>query len=317
MECLHRGWMVLRDGGRTASAGDPGIPVFARSCTKPFQAVALLASGAADRFGCAAEEIALASASHNGSARHRRIALAMLGRAGLAENALRCGSSEPYGETELREHHRAGAPASPSIHNCSGKHAAFLLTQIHLGGDPEAYLDPDSPAQRLVRRVVGLALDLPDSSPHGWVDGCSAPTFRPSLEALATGFARLANPEQAPGEIAPHLERIRDAIAAHPEVYSGEGRLCAAILRASGGRVVPKNGAEGVYAFGVRGRAAGFAIKVEDGSSRGYELPVVATLRAHGFVDAAGLRALASFGDPEIRNAAGLVTGRQELVQPV
>ena len=48
-----------------AWAGDPETRMFFRSSAKPFQAVPLVASGAADAYGFTTEEVALASASHN------------------------------------------------------------------------------------------------------------------------------------------------------------------------------------------------------------------------------------------------------------
>jgi L-asparaginase II len=313
VECVHRGWMVLVEDGRESAAGDPGVRVFTRSCTKPFQALAFLESGAADRFGCPPEEIALACASHDGAVEHRALAERMLARAGLAERDLQCGPSAPFGEGARRKFHEGRERAAPLVHNCSGKHAAFLLTQVHLGGDPRSYLSPQAPVQELVRRLVAKAMDVEREDLGCFVDGCSAPTFRPPLRSLAIGFARLANPDMAPREIQAPLERIRDAIAAHPDAYSGAGRLCSALLRASRGAILPKNGAEGVYAFGVRGRAAGFAVKIEDGATRGYTAAVLAAIRSRGFLSQEAFAELGHFGDPELRNTAGLSIGREEL----
>jgi L-asparaginase II len=318
IESVHRGWAVVWEGGEVrAAAGDPAARIFTRSCTKPFQALALVASGAADRFGCGPAEIAVACSSHNGEAEHRALVARLLERGKLSESALQCGKSEPFGEKARREFQRRGESPSAIVHNCSGKHAAFLLTQIHLGGSPDRYLDPDSPVQRLARELTAQAMGLDPAELGLAVDGCSAPTFRPPLSALAAGFARLANPEIAPAAIAPHLARIAAAIAAHPHEYSGTGRICSGILRASGGAVLPKNGAEGVYAFGARGGKLGFAVKVEDGNHHGYEALVVRTLRRRGLLPAGALPELAKYENPELRNAAGLVVGRAEVVAEI
>ncbi|MBI3820205.1 MAG: asparaginase [Planctomycetes bacterium] len=317
LETVHRGWMTIWEDGRIRSKGDPDVRVFTRSATKPFQALACLVSGAAHRFALTDQELALACSSHNGSKLHRELALGMLAKAGLSENNLQCGSSDPYGKFEQREFIQKGQSASPGIHNCSGKHAAFLLTQIHLGGAPENYLEPDSPLQKLVRELVAKTMSVTEADLGIYVDGCSAPTFRPPLQSLALGFARFANPELGPSALQPHLTRLRDAIVKHPIEHSGRGRLCEAILRSSEGRVIPKNGAEGVYAFGVRGRRSGFAIKVEDGSARGYEPIVVDTLLRHGFVDGSQTVNLMKFADPRVFNAAGRVVGREEIVAQI
>jgi L-asparaginase II len=314
VESLHRGWAVLWQDDRARAWGNPNQPVFTRSCTKPFQALAFVSSGAADRFGCTDAEIALACASHNGEPEHRELAARMLARAGLGEAALRCGRSEPFGEKARREFLRRGDAPAALVHNCSGKHAAFLLTQVHLGGDPADYLNPDSPVQRLARESTARVMNLTPEALGFAVDGCSAPTFRPPLAALAAAFARLANPELAPSDLTEPLTRISEAIGRHPFYYSGTGRLCLGILKATGGRAIPKNGAEGVYALGVRGARAGFAVKVEDGHHAGYEPLVVKMLRELGLVGADAPPELARFEQRELKNAAGIVVGRTDAV---
>ncbi|MBL8695645.1 MAG: asparaginase [Planctomycetes bacterium] len=315
VECIHRGWAVLWEDGREWAAGDASTPVFTRSCTKAFQALAFLVSGAADRYGCTAAELALACASHNGSPEHVALAARMLARAGLDGGALRCGASAPYGEEDHKLFLARGGAPDALIHNCSGKHAAFLLTQSYLGGAPERYLDRQSPLQQLVFECVADVLELPRAELGAFVDGCSAPTFRMPLRNLAIGFARLANPELAPARYAPHLARLRDAMCEYPQFHSGIGRLCHALIRASGGKVIPKNGAEGVYAFGVRGRRSGFAMKVEDGASRGHDLAVVSMARALGAIGAGPQAAeLAPFEECTLRNAAGAEIGKQQLL---
>src|SRR5258705_9088325 len=66
VESRHRGHIAAVDGqGQlVAHLGDPATVTFLRSSAKPFQAIPLVASGAADRFGLTEEEIAIACASH-------------------------------------------------------------------------------------------------------------------------------------------------------------------------------------------------------------------------------------------------------------
>jgi L-asparaginase II len=317
VESVHRGWAVLWENGALRAAGNPDQAVFTRSCTKPFQALAFVVSGAADRFGCSEAELALACSSHNGEPEHRELAARMLARAGLTEGALQCGKSEPFGERARREFLRRGETPAPLVHNCSGKHAAFLLTQAHLGGDPSSYLQPDSPVQRLARDLTARVMGLTPEALGLAVDGCSAPTFRPPLAALAAGFARLANPELASPDLTAPLARVADAIARHPFYYSGSGRFCLGIVKASAGRVLPKNGAEGVYAFGVRGARSGFAVKIEDGHHAGYEPLVVKTLKRLGLLGGEAAPELARFENPDLKNTAGLVVGRADVVAEI
>src|SRR3712207_7334435 len=58
------------DGRLVAHAGEPDTVTYLRSSAKPFQAVPLLTSGAAERFGFDESEIAVACGSHSRSEEH-------------------------------------------------------------------------------------------------------------------------------------------------------------------------------------------------------------------------------------------------------
>jgi L-asparaginase II len=101
-------------------------------------------------------------------------------------------------------------------------------------------------------------------------------------------------------------------------VAGGYQRLCTAILRASNGRLFPKVGAEGVYAVGRRsGPGAGdaFAVKIDDGGKLGLEPLVVDLLERFGWLDASELASLESYRDRVLKNRAGLVVGRTDVVR--
>ena len=72
-------------------------PVYPRSAVKAMQALPLIESGAADRYGFGDEELALACASSMVAAQPRmsRSASRMLARAGLDGGALECGAHWP------------------------------------------------------------------------------------------------------------------------------------------------------------------------------------------------------------------------------
>ena len=82
VESVHRGaWALVDLDGRVLDGvGEVGFPVFARSSTKALQALPLLESGAAERFGFGDPELALACASHNGELQHTEV-VAQIGRA--------------------------------------------------------------------------------------------------------------------------------------------------------------------------------------------------------------------------------------------
>lgn len=309
VESRHLGWwVVVEPSGRVvAQGGDPATPVFARSASKPLQALALLTSGAADAHAVSDEELALACASHSAQQRHVDLVLGWLRRLGLDGDALGCGPQP-----------RAWVPAGTetAVHNnCSGKHTGFLTLALHLGQPVADYLDPDGPAQAAVRAHVADATGVADAELTTAVDGCSAPTFRLPLRALATGIARLVDPPAATGVTTRAASRrIVGAMTSHPELVGGtNGRLCTEIMRAGGGRLVAKTGAEGMFVVADRRSGRAVAVKVADGAHRGHEVFLLALLDALGWLGEREQAALERWADGTVRNWAGRVTGRRAI----
>jgi L-asparaginase II len=91
--------VVLSPAGEVLrEVGDAATPVFPRSSMKPFQALAVLASGAE----LTEEEHVLATASHAATARHVAVVRGILAKAGLDESALRCPADWPLDRAAAR-----------------------------------------------------------------------------------------------------------------------------------------------------------------------------------------------------------------------
>jgi L-asparaginase II len=276
VESVHAGAVavVRADGEVVAAVGDIARPIFPRSAVKPLQALPFLESGAADRFGFGAPEIALACASHAGARPHVAGVTTMLAGVGLSAAALACGTHQPTDAAAAREMIRAGASPTPLNHNCSGKHAAMLATARHLAEPTEGYCRPDHPVQQRIRRALedmtGCALGVDALG----IDGCSVPNWAIPARGLARAFARLATGEGLSPVRAEACQRIREACWAHPELVAGQGQLVTEILQRLG-RVLVKSGAEGVYCGAFAERGLGFALKIDDGAKRAAEAAVV------------------------------------------
>ena len=107
------------------------------------------------------------------------------------------------------------------------------------GDDPARYLEPDSAVQRAVHAAVVDLCGLKGPVPHV-IDGCSAPTWRLSVRALGTAFARVGTPSRLASERAAACRRLTSAAAAHPTLIAGRHkRLCTALVEASGGNSSP------------------------------------------------------------------------------
>jgi L-asparaginase II len=318
VESVHRGaWCLVDSSGRVLDgAGDVGHEYFVRSSIKAIQAVPLLESGAAERFGMSAAELAISLASHSGEACHTELVSGALGRMGIAAENLLCGVHPPNDPETRRALLLAGERANALHNNCSGKHMGFLALAKHLDVALADYLKPDSEVQEMVRAVLCQMTDLNADQLGLGMDGCSAPTYRLSLEKLAMAFARVANPDGLESKRGACFRRMTSAAAEYPDLIAGRHkRIDTDLLRASGGRIFAKIGAEAVHAIGVVGSDCGLALKMDDGGLRGLHCVIMGLLERLGLLPGAGdVKELKRWSEPVMRNHAGLGVGRIELV---
>ncbi len=312
LESIHRGAWALVDtsGAMIDHAGDPLQGIYPRSAMKSLQALPLVESGAADRFGLDDRHLALALASHSGEPCHIDVAADGLAKINLDASSLQCGPQRP-------QHSATAAPAERIINNCSGKHVGFLAVAAHLEVEPSTYLDPSGEVQSLVRSAVAemTQTDLEDMGVA--IDGCSAPTFHLPLAGLATGLARLTNPQGLAQERADACRRLTNAARSHPNLVAGtHERFCTDLIAATDGRVFGKIGAEGVYTFGVVGEGIGFAGKADDGNARGLYALMLDLLRRRALISAKEIRALDRWASTVVRNWDGLEVGHIEICEP-
>ncbi|KFU79881.1 L-asparaginase II [Amycolatopsis lurida] len=268
VESVHRGALVITapDGSVRFSAGDIERPVYPRSSNKPLQAVGMLRAG----LTIGDEELALGCGSHNGEPGHVEGALAMLSRAGLTEDALACPPAFPLHEPSMLAVASAGKRRAAM--NCSGKHAAMLMTCAQLGWPTKDYEAEIHPLQKVVQATVA---DLTSETIETvGVDGCGAPLFAFSLTGLARSFGRLVTAIGGPER------RVADAVRAYPWQVAGTGREDTVLMRNIDG-LLSKGGAEGVHAFALPDGTA-LALKIDDGAARARIPLLLATLRHLG-----------------------------------
>lgn len=325
VESAHRGAAAVVDsrGRRLAACGDADGAVFTRSTAKPFQAMPLLLAGGEKAFRLGDAEIALMCASHGGESRHAALAAKLLRRGGFRVADLQCGAHLPMNGASARELIRRSEAPSPLHHNCSGNHAGILLACRLLGHDTATYCDPGHPLQRRIRSVLAFYADVPESAITTSVDGCNLPVFRLPMTAIASAYARLLA-DRLPGEDRPRAAaraRIVRAMLRSPEMVAGARRFTTDFIVAGRGRWVGKEGAEGVYAVGIRGDgggpALGLAFKIEDGSARPRDAVTLALLDRMGELPADVRRTLAAYAEPRVYNARGFVIGRIEADAPL
>lgn len=311
VESRHRGAVAVvdADGATVLALGDIARPVFPRSAVKPLQALPLLESGAADRFGFGDEEIALACASHGGEPAHVEVASRMLARAGLDGTALECGAHWPSYQPATQALARSGGAPSALHNNCSGKHSGFVCAACATGVDHRGYVKAEHSVQREVRAAiegltgVGLGADLCGT------DGCSIPTWAVPLDRLAHAFAKFGTGRGLAEMRAKSAARIRAACAAQPYYVAGTGRFCTEIMRRFGARVLAKTGAEGVFCGALPEQGIGIALKCDDGATRAAEVTMAAMIARFLPMSDEERAALDRFVRPTLRNWNGIEVG--------
>jgi L-asparaginase II len=194
VESVHHGAIAVVDaaGRLYASLGDPKEPVFVRSSAKPFQALALVCSGAADAFGVTEEELAIVCASHSGEPRHIELVGSLMRKAEIKPSDLHCGIHPPFDVASRRALAAAGEEPSVLHNNCSGKHVGMLAAAKHLGLPLSGYVDPEHDVQIAIRGLLAFLSGLDPDDLGVAIDGCGAPTFFLPLRGFALAMARLA-----------------------------------------------------------------------------------------------------------------------------
>ena len=311
VESRHRAIAAVIDAeGRVVKAwGDIETPIYGRSAIKPLLAIPLLESGAADKFNLGECEIALACASHNGEPGHVTAVNDWLARIGLTADHLECGAHYPYHEPSLHEMIRAGQTPTRAHNNCSGKHAGFLATAVHLGEKPAGYIRYEHSVQQ---RLLGILEQMSgrdlSAVPRG-IDGCGIPTIAFPVGHHALAMAKMADPKDLSPARAAACGRILTAMSREPWYVAGTGRFCTDVMKVTGTKAAIKTGAEGVYMGALPELGLGLCIKVEDGNGRGAEVVMGQLLRHFGVIDRAQAEQLRQSLQPTLKNWAGDVTG--------
>ena len=202
------------------------------------------------------------------------IVRAWLERIGLSVADLECGAHLPYDEPSMRALVRAGREPDAAYNNCSGKHAGFLTTAVHVGEPTKGYIRYEHPVQQrllgVLEQVAGL--DLSDA-PRG-IDGCGIPTIGIPVGNTAMAMARLADSADLPPARAAAAKRVVQAMMAEPYMVGGRGEFASDVMDKVRGKLALKPGAEGVYAAILPDLGLGVCVKAEDGTPRAAQAAV-------------------------------------------
>jgi len=284
-------YCVWKDGKIVRGAGDFESPVIYRSAAKPLQAIQVVESGAPGRYGFTDAELAMVVGSHDGSPSHAAAARSMLGKVGVSPDLLRCGGHPSITRSVYEDYLRQGYKWGRLEDNCSGKHSGMIASAAASGEDVAGYAALEHPCQQRNLANISMFTGVPVDAIAIGIDGCAVPCFGVPLPAMARGIARFTSDDEVPPAKAEAVARIREVVRRHPEMVAGPRRFDTVVMRASGGALLSKEGAEGVVTIGIGGENAGIAIKVHDGATRALNAFASALLLDLGLVPAAAVEA--------------------------
>ena len=311
VESVHRGIFAVADprGRIVHAAGDYRQRTYLRSSAKPFQAMSLLITGAADAFGLSDEEIAIVCSSHSGQPEHVQAVTHLLTHVGVSPDSLQCGVHAPLDHAAAQRLVAEGVKPTQLHNNCSGKHAGMLATCKLMGWPLETYLDPSHPLQLLNLETLTAFTGLRADEIEFAVDGCGVPAHYIPIGKLATAFARLATGEGVGDTYQSAATRIRTVMQAYPFLIAGTGRFDTDLMIADSGTIVSKGGAQGVEGIGLLTSGLGFGLKIADGTSSSIGPVSVHVLDLLGAFNGEQRDWIADHTEVVIRNHAGAIVG--------
>lgn len=316
--------IVDANGRLLYSVGDPLRVTLARSAAKPAQALAIVQTGALEKFNLDDADLALMCASHNSEKRHISRARNILDKIGAHEEDLQCGGHVPISKEVNRAWIKADFTPTAICSNCSGKHAGMIAGTKALGADVETYHLPTNLMQTKVREAVDQVCGLGEGESKWGLDGCNLPAPAFPLHRLACMYAIFAagasrDNADSTDSMTRSLSRIFNAMSRHPELVAGEERFCTILMTAFEGLLIGKLGADGCYGIGVKeseqtkklgsNGALGIAVKIEDGNIDILYSAVAEILEQLEIGEPRMRQSLAQFRTQKVKNTVGVVTG--------
>jgi len=308
-ESIHVAFAVAvdNDGKVFYSTGDPQYLTCARSTLKPFQAAALVMSGAFDSFNFNSRELATMCSSHMGEKVHTDIISEMIKKIGLSTNHLKCGTHTPF-DKNIANSLLIDKNLPNEIHNnCSGKHVGMLALTKYLKYDLKDYTNREHPTQRYILNYISTLLGN-DNIPSE-IDGCSAPTPFLTLEAMALLFQKLGSGQKE------ELNRVYDAMTEHPILVGGSNNFDTHFIKTMNSTGLTKVGGEAIRGIIIKTKdkgCVGLAIKVLDGSSRALPIATIKLLEHLKLLNKDQIKKLSESKNDEIKNHNGDKVGRIE-----
>tara|TARA_B100001778_G_C18604384_1_gene638986 strand:- start:4795 stop:5910 length:1116 start_codon:yes stop_codon:yes gene_type:complete len=205
---------------------------YGRSMMKPF----MLKSFVKELDHCSWEQKAISVASHNGDTEHVSTAQSLLAK-----------SEWPLMMTPLDvpliQFGRQVRRPRRWFHTCSGEHAAILRGCRAKGWKRAGYTLPEHEVFQAYMEQLRRFLGKSWKPLRIAKDGCGLPTVSNTVSELAKIYAGLVRDKDE--------DWIWEAMCRHPDLVGGFNRLDSTILKIGEGKVIAKEGADGLLGLAI------------------------------------------------------------------
>ena len=226
----------------------------------------------------------LLSGSHTGEPFHVAAMESIMRKAGLCEEQLIVKPAVPAAVYANEERIRAGLPARKYYHNCSGKHAALLMLQRDLGGEPADYWKIGSPAHEEVERAISVLSECPREDIRIGIDGCGVPVFAVPIQKHCRRLQNLACLDTITDDaLRTAAARYMPLIHRYPHMIAARATSVRSSTRTP--TLSPKGGSNGVYGIGLKRERLGISLKLADGTEHLWPFLISCILRQIGYHD--------------------------------
>lgn len=231
-EVVKFGAIMCVEGDRIHYQLGDDILCFGRSLLKPYQMKVF--TNELNTL-LSPEQKALSLASHNGE----------LAQVNLVHSMLSA-DQEPFLNTPASMPlvpNKEVCTASEWNHPCSGKHAGVLRGCAEKGWPLEGYQSLTHPYHAAFTQSLQEVLGKDWQAEAVGFDGCGLPAHSFTLSELGQLFSALARHKND--------DWIWDSMTQYPELIGGTGRLDTKIMRACHGKVLAKEGADGLLGLAI------------------------------------------------------------------
>ncbi len=231
-ETTIHGAVAWAHGDRLFHSFGGNVLCYGRSMMKPLMIKPVTGALA----GLTSVQKAISVASHNGTPEHVAAAMSILkpDEHGLMQTPL---------DVPLVQFGRQVRRPRRWYHCCSGEHAA-ILSACHVNGwSRVGYTLPHHPFFLAYLGTLRRFLGESWSPLRTARDGCGLPTVSNTVAELAVLCAALARTRDE--------DWIWESMQAHPDLIGGFNRLDSTILKACGGKVLAKEGADGLLGLAI------------------------------------------------------------------